>query len=346
MVRPLHLAAITNRLNIVKLLIDKGANPTKQDNDGDVPLHWAATKGHIEMMEMLMDRGSAVDAPNRLGWTAVHRAAYTGHVPACKLLLRRGAGVNALTRDGRTALHLAASQNHLGVVELLLNMGAGVHFRDSRNATASDVCISDAARGLLQQKEAQTRAVEPKGSSRPASSAVATSAAASGSPAAGGMKAGSNISHVPQMPRYRPTRNSNLDADGFPVAISAHAGHEHDADEPSAPDRFVQQIGDEAEEQLQQQDAHQEDRQLYYSNSSKSLSGSGQASSQQPGQLYSATSFGRGRTFQTELSASGDSRNQQDPQQSALLSSLQRPASANKKFLQQYGLQKMGLFAP
>jgi ankyrin repeat protein len=37
-VRPLHLTAITNRLDIVKLLIDKGANPTKQDNEGDVPL--------------------------------------------------------------------------------------------------------------------------------------------------------------------------------------------------------------------------------------------------------------------------------------------------------------------
>lgn len=49
MVRPLHLAAITNHLDIVKLLIDKGANPTKQDSDGDVPLHWAATKGHAEV---------------------------------------------------------------------------------------------------------------------------------------------------------------------------------------------------------------------------------------------------------------------------------------------------------
>jgi ankyrin repeat protein len=37
-VRPLHLAAITNRLDVVKLLINKGANPTKQDNEGDVPL--------------------------------------------------------------------------------------------------------------------------------------------------------------------------------------------------------------------------------------------------------------------------------------------------------------------
>lgn len=52
MVRPLHLAAITNHIDIVQQLIDRGANPTKQDEEGDVPLHWAATKGHVEVSNM------------------------------------------------------------------------------------------------------------------------------------------------------------------------------------------------------------------------------------------------------------------------------------------------------
>ena len=45
-VRPLHLAAINNHTAVVKALVDKGANVTKQDTDGDLPTHWAATKGH------------------------------------------------------------------------------------------------------------------------------------------------------------------------------------------------------------------------------------------------------------------------------------------------------------
>lgn len=48
-VRPLHLAAINNHCHVVKALVDKGANVTKQDSDGDLPTHWAATKGHEEV---------------------------------------------------------------------------------------------------------------------------------------------------------------------------------------------------------------------------------------------------------------------------------------------------------
>jgi ankyrin repeat protein len=48
-VRPLHLAAINNHSSVVKALVDKGANITKQDTDGDLPTHWAATKGHVQV---------------------------------------------------------------------------------------------------------------------------------------------------------------------------------------------------------------------------------------------------------------------------------------------------------
>lgn len=54
----------------------------------------------------------------------------------------------------------------------------------------------------------------------------------------------------------------SLDADGFPVAIAAQAHDGLESDEEETPDAFVQHIGDEAEEQLQQQDAYKENRQV------------------------------------------------------------------------------------
>jgi ankyrin repeat protein len=78
----------------------------------------------LQMLEMLLDRGAPIDGHNKQGWTALHRAAYNGRVDACRLLLRRGASIHAVTNTGATALHLAASNNHLGVMELLLQLGA------------------------------------------------------------------------------------------------------------------------------------------------------------------------------------------------------------------------------
>eukprot|EP00882_Tetradesmus_deserticola_P005938 GHRQ01006253.1.p1 GENE.GHRQ01006253.1~~GHRQ01006253.1.p1 ORF type:complete len:377 (+),score=136.97 GHRQ01006253.1:295-1425(+) len=340
--RPLHLAAITNRLEIVKLLIDKGANPTKQDDEGDVPLHWAATKGHTEMMEMLMDRGSAVDAGNKGGWTALHRAALTGRLPACRLLLRRGAGLNSITKDGRTALHLAALQNQLGVMELLLGLGAGTHFRDCRGATAAELCITDTGRGLIQEKCA-ARADNTASAATPASSSPATST----SPAkqAANKPVSHSLTHVPQMPRYRPAHNSNLDDDGFPAAVQHQQQElqgvplatEVDSTELLLlPDPLIGQ-------QLLQEQVL--DR-LSSGGSRHSLLSYQAPTHQLPGQLSGASSF---RSREGNSAASGDAMGAADTQggSPALLARPHKPAGPNKQFLEKYGLHKAkGLFAP
>lgn len=88
-VRPLHLAAINNHTAVVKALVDKGANVTKQDTDGDLPTHWAATKGHVEVGQPARTASAAcyVCIPSRP--SALTAARYTcpcrqrQHVSSC-----------------------------------------------------------------------------------------------------------------------------------------------------------------------------------------------------------------------------------------------------------------------
>ena len=104
----LTTAAYNGRLDICRLLIDKGAQLEAKDWDHRTPLHWAAIEGHVEIVRLLCDRGADVEACNDGGWRPLHRAAYYGRFSVVKELIEeRNAEINARDYDGRTALWLA-----------------------------------------------------------------------------------------------------------------------------------------------------------------------------------------------------------------------------------------------
>jgi hypothetical protein len=56
----LHLAAAAGHEEIVKLLLDKDADPNRCDRDGVTPLHAAAKGGHAKVVRMLLKGGADV----------------------------------------------------------------------------------------------------------------------------------------------------------------------------------------------------------------------------------------------------------------------------------------------
>jgi ankyrin repeat protein len=56
--RPLHIAARNGYLEIVELLLEHGANPNVQDNDGRTPLHYAVENCHVGVARVLLDHGA------------------------------------------------------------------------------------------------------------------------------------------------------------------------------------------------------------------------------------------------------------------------------------------------
>ncbi|MBN2583621.1 MAG: ankyrin repeat domain-containing protein [Planctomycetes bacterium] len=61
----------------------------------------------VDMMNLLIERGADVDAVNGSGITPLHRAANVGNVTAAGVLLRHGANVNIRDDAGRTPLGVA-----------------------------------------------------------------------------------------------------------------------------------------------------------------------------------------------------------------------------------------------
>ncbi len=122
----LQWAAHWNDIEMVKLLLQAGANPKLANRYGVTPLSEAANLGNAAMIDTLLRAGADLETPvTPDGETVLMSAARSGSADAVKLLIDHGADVNAKENyRGQTALMWAAIEHHPAVVKLLLERGA------------------------------------------------------------------------------------------------------------------------------------------------------------------------------------------------------------------------------
>ncbi|PLC62302.1 hypothetical protein B7L68_07655 [Thermoproteus sp. CP80] len=115
----LRIATYKGDVRRVKELLEKGADPNAQDEDGSTPLHAAAFGGHVDVVRLLLEQGANPNAKDKHGFTPLHDAAYGGHVGIVKLLLEHGADPTVKDGDGETPLDLARKKGYRGVASLI-----------------------------------------------------------------------------------------------------------------------------------------------------------------------------------------------------------------------------------
>jgi ankyrin repeat protein len=102
----LAIAAVAGRPGLIKLLLERGADPSPVSIDELEPLAYAALKGHDDVVKILLDGGAS--AASSGGSSGMGLAAQGGHEAVVKLLLEHGADCDGGPPDGRTVLMLAA----------------------------------------------------------------------------------------------------------------------------------------------------------------------------------------------------------------------------------------------
>ena len=78
-------------VEIVRQLLEHGADPNICDNDHSTPLHRASSKGFLQATRLLLSYGAKVDVKDDDGMTPFQWAASGGHDEITKLLLEHGA---------------------------------------------------------------------------------------------------------------------------------------------------------------------------------------------------------------------------------------------------------------
>uniref|UniRef100_A0A8D0HBA0 NF-kappa-B inhibitor alpha n=1 Tax=Sphenodon punctatus TaxID=8508 RepID=A0A8D0HBA0_SPHPU len=131
---PLHLAVITDQLEIAATLLKAGCDPQIRDFRGNTPLHIACEHGSLRGISVLTQYCqqnhlySILQSANYNGHTCLHLASIQGYLAIVERLLSLGADVNAQEPcNGRTALHLAVDLQNSGLVSLLVKHGADVN---------------------------------------------------------------------------------------------------------------------------------------------------------------------------------------------------------------------------
>lgn len=122
-----------NDKQIIKLLIDSGANPNLCGSNGTTALYWAVSRNDSELVKNLIEAGARVDAEQpEDGDTSLHLASENSNLEIVRLLLKAG-GESALDRFNyvsRTPLMWAAEKGNIEIAKALIEAGSDVNAHD------------------------------------------------------------------------------------------------------------------------------------------------------------------------------------------------------------------------
>jgi len=166
----LILATNNNHIDVVRLLVNNGANTTictssggntaftiaiwngflecakllykddiinAKNPDGKYPLMQACSQGHHECVKWLRKNGADVNAINDDGYSAIFYASHHGKLDCVEALIKgKGkADINLKNKFGNTCLYKAIENGHFKVIQALVNGGADVNSKNNHGIT-------------------------------------------------------------------------------------------------------------------------------------------------------------------------------------------------------------------
>jgi ankyrin repeat protein len=132
----LSLAVAQRHLDMVEILISRGANLDMQDNAGHTALIIASYIGRTDIVERLISAGADLNMQDNAGNTALILASDRGCTDIVERLISAGADLNKQNSNNGTALVIAITQNKIDIAKELISAGADLNMQERHGNTA------------------------------------------------------------------------------------------------------------------------------------------------------------------------------------------------------------------
>ena len=140
---PLHYAASSGSVEAISLLVKAGAMIDMMDFSDMYPISLAIVGNHLEAVKVLVKSGANINKPGFKKLTALHMCLEEKLNPQIALfLIQSGANVNAVDETGNTPLHYAVEIKKIEVVKAMIKAGADIEAENEQQSTPLMIAVA------------------------------------------------------------------------------------------------------------------------------------------------------------------------------------------------------------
>ena len=140
----LHIASLRGQIEVVRLLLDSGADVNIRNANNDTALHFAARSGSADIIKLLLDKGSSVNLTSTQATTPLNLSPTCDSLPAARAFVEEGATLNRTNKSDLSPLMMAAYNGKLEAVRYLVERGADIHLCSNTNKYALLLAVEGA----------------------------------------------------------------------------------------------------------------------------------------------------------------------------------------------------------
>jgi ankyrin repeat protein len=160
----IHECCRTGNLVEFRRLLVLNIDVNQPDDSGYMPVHIASdarSVNHTEIVRLLIEHGADINVKNRVGHTPLYYAVKYKNINLIRELIEHGANVTERDDFGSTYLHIASSFANLETVQILIEY-CDPFIKNNFGCTALDVANSKEIKEFLANYERPFDLKEPE----------------------------------------------------------------------------------------------------------------------------------------------------------------------------------------